>query len=789
MIVSNDSSTSSARGSRSRRALVGVALAAASLAFGSGIVHAVPGDADDDTVLDVDELPGDLDGDSLANVNDPDDDGDGIPTIVEKPLGDTDSSGTPDHYDNDDDNDGVPTLNELPTTADADGDGVVNYRDTDDDGDGVATNAELPANLDTDADGTPNRLDFDDDNDGALTSAELPVALDSDGDSIPNRLDPDDDNDGIPSSAEQPIARDTDGDGTPNRLDADDDNDGVPTSNELPTSLNTDGDGSPNFLDTDDDGDGVLTSAEVPAALDSDGDGTPNRLDTDDDGDGVPTSAELPANLDTDGDGTPNRLDTDDDADGVPTKDEAPAALDTDGDGVPNRLDTDDDNDGVLTKDEAPPALDTDGDGVPNRLDVDDDNDGIPTRTELPATRDGDADGIPDYLDSSPNSAKFIPLPPSRLFDTRAAETAPGPKGFVAAGATIDVQITGVGGVPASGVVAVAMNVTVTESNAPSFTTVFPTGQPRPGTSNLNVPTANQTRANLVIVPVGADGKVSFYSLAGSHLLADVAGYFVSQTTAVTDGRMITVEPARLFDTRTDTDPALAGKLAAATTIKVPVRGKAGVPATGASAVIMNVTATETDGAGFVVVWPGTGARPTASSLNFDGRGQTAPNQVIVPIAPDGTVSVYASAGAHVLADVTGYVTDTTATSALTGLFVPLPPARVFDTRASESAPGPKGLLPAGGSISPEIAGVAAISPTAGGVVLNVTGTQAGAQGFITGYPRGISRPNTSTVNLAGAGDTRPNGAILDLGADGDLTFFSLSPAHVLADVFGYLLP
>ena len=45
--------------------------------------------------------------------------------------------------------------------------------------------------------------------------------------------------------------------------------------------------------------------------------------------------------------------------------------------------------------------------------------------------------------------------------------------------------------------------------------------------------------------------------------------------------------------------------------IEVPVAGHFGVPASGAGAVALNVTVTETDGAGYVTVYP-CGDRPVA---------------------------------------------------------------------------------------------------------------------------------------------------------------------------------
>jgi Tol biopolymer transport system component len=122
-------------------------------------------------------------------------------------------------------------------------------------------------------------------------------------------------------------------------------------------------------------------------------------------------------------------------------------------------------------------------------------------------------------------------LVPARLLDTRTgAATIDGlgaGGGPVTGGSTIDVQVRGRGGVRTSAG-SVAINVTVTEPTASTFLTVFPKGATRPLASNLNAD-AGRTVPNLVIVPVGAEGKVSIYQNAGAaHLVVDVLAWFPS---------------------------------------------------------------------------------------------------------------------------------------------------------------------------------------------------------------------------------------------------------------------
>ncbi len=111
---------------------------------------------------------------------------------------------------------------------------------------------------------------------------------------------------------------------------------------------------------------------------------------------------------------------------------------------------------------------------------------------------------------------------PVRLLDTRSGLGAPtqvlGPAGQV------NLQVMGGAGVPANATTAV-LNVTSTQSSAPSFITVWPTGSTRPVASSLNTEPGQDT-PNLVIARLGANGQISLYNNAGTgHLIADLVGY------------------------------------------------------------------------------------------------------------------------------------------------------------------------------------------------------------------------------------------------------------------------
>jgi subtilisin family serine protease len=251
------------------------------------------------------------------------------------------------------------------------------------------------------------------------------------------------------------------------------------------------------------------------------------------------------------------------------------------------------------------------------------------------------------YAAPSGTAGGEVALTPARIADTRAGSGEPNAGSTLAPGSSIDVQVTGAGGVPTSGVSGAILNVTVTNTTASSFLSVWPSGQGRPLASNLNW-VAGQTVPNRVFVPVSATGRISVYNQSGSaDVVVDVSGYF---TDATATGKLFTpASPLRLIDTR-----STGQTLGPAGTFTLQVGGLSGVPS-GASAVILNVTVTNTTAPSFLTVYPSTGARPPSSDLNWVG-GQTVPNLVVVTLGTTGAVTFYNAAGStDVVVDLAGW--------------------------------------------------------------------------------------------------------------------------------------
>ncbi|MET9953589.1 FlgD immunoglobulin-like domain containing protein [Streptomyces sp. NPDC006339] len=358
----------------------------------------------------------------------------------------------------------------------------------------------------------------------------------------------------------------------------------------------------------------------------------------------------------------------------------------------------------------------------------------------------------------------FRPLTPTRLMDTRTGLGVP--KARVGAGKTVTLKVTGSGGVPATGVTAVVLNVTAVNPTTAGFISVYPSGTNRTSASNLNF-TAGRTVPNSVVVPV-VDGKIHFYNSGGStDLLADVAGYYQEGTGG---SAYKPVTPSRLLDTRSGLGAPKA---------KVGERGTVTltVPDASAKAVVLNVTATNATKASYVSVQPYGAPRAAVSNLNVTA-GRTVANHVVVPVV-DGKVTFYNNAGTvDLIADVAGYFTEGAA-----GTFTAMQPFRALDTRFY--LPTPPEKIGAGQTRTLWVGGQSIVPGNATAVVVNVTVTNPTASGYVSVYPYGAPRPAVSSVNFT-AGQTVANLIVVPV-KDGQVTLYNHSgTVDVIADVFGY---
>lgn len=368
----------------------------------------------------------------------------------------------------------------------------------------------------------------------------------------------------------------------------------------------------------------------------------------------------------------------------------------------------------------------------------------------------------------SPGAA-LVPLTPVRIADTRVGQPVafPADKQPQAGGTTLQVPVAGNFGVPADAA-AVSLNVTVVGPSVSGYVTVYPCGTDKPLTSNVNF-VANQVVPNAVLSGVGTDGKVCIFTSATTNLVVDLNGWLPQGAGFSTTG------PTRVADTR---PPSQQPTIPAGGTLEVPVAGRFGVPA-GAAALSLNVTAVDPGAAGFLTVFPCGQARPNASSLNY-AAGQTVPNAVISKVGTAGAICVFSQQTTNVIVDLNGWFAQPPSFNSLT-------PTRVADTRVGEPVafPLPKQTLTAGQTLEIPVTGQFGIPSDAGAVSLNVTAVDPSAAGFLTVFPCGVARPNSSNVNYV-AGQTVPNAVFIAIGTGGKVCVFTSQATNLVVDAGGW---
>ncbi|HEX4789272.1 MAG TPA: S53 family peptidase [Actinospica sp.] len=287
-------------------------------------------------------------------------------------------------------------------------------------------------------------------------------------------------------------------------------------------------------------------------------------------------------------------------------------------------------------------------------------SDTIPNLVVVPVGKDGDVDfynnsgGTLNFLadvegyftTSSTGASTYTPFGPARVADTRANHLVGTVTGPLAAGSTTALQVAGQQGLPdASSMSSVVLNVTVTQPTSSGNLTVYPAGGTKPSSSNINY-TANETIANLVIVPLSADGQIDIYNNSGGTVqyVVDVAGYF---STGTSGAKFHVLGPDRLLDTRSGQGESSPAPIAKDSSITLPLPSYY-------SAVIANLTVTAPTSNGDLDAFPAGGATPSFSNVNFSPK-ETIPNLAFIP--SNGGVSLYnhSIGTTQALLDLAGY--------------------------------------------------------------------------------------------------------------------------------------
>ncbi|MHB8262576.1 MAG: IPT/TIG domain-containing protein [Acidimicrobiales bacterium] len=263
-----------------------------------------------------------------------------------------------------------------------------------------------------------------------------------------------------------------------------------------------------------------------------------------------------------------------------------------------------------------------------------------------------------------------------------------------------------------------------------------------------------------------------------------------------TPASYVPMSPVRICDTRAgQPQPGCPGATALGPggILSVQVAGIDGVPSSAVTSVTLNVTATKATAASYLTFYPASSARPSSSNLNFPA-GKTVSNLATVELSSQGALDVYNNAGTvDVIVDVQGYYSTSSAQGA--GLYNPLSPARICDTRSGNPSglegttlSQCEGIAPSPGTdLTIQVAGLGGVpSSGAAAAVLNVTAVGAAAAGYLTVYPAGGHVPLASNVNYS-ARAVVANRVTVPLSTSGQVSIFSYEGTpNIIVDVSGW---
>lgn len=371
----------------------------------------------------------------------------------------------------------------------------------------------------------------------------------------------------------------------------------------------------------------------------------------------------------------------------------------------------------------------------------------------------------------------YVPVDQTRLLDTRSSGT----RTPLGPGGTATVPVVGRAGVPTSGVAAAVVNLTSVRPTTSTWLTAWPSGTAKPVVSSLNA-APGRTVANLVTVPVGADGAIRVANASGStHVLVDLLGWYAVDDSVRTDFgitglQLQPTDPARVADGTIG--PGEAAGLVVDFSSPADPQANDRV-----AALAVNVTVVRPATAGYLTAWDGGTAPPTTSTLNF-AAGEVAPNMALVRTSrePDGVgIALGNGSGGslRVLVDLVGVYTHGDAT----GLrFTPTAPRRILDTRTGTGLP--KGPFTAG-STRTATAPTSLLGPGTVGLVTNLTGIRATSQTYLTQWDGATPRPTVSSLNVAPGATRAASSFVLLSTSDTFATYNSLGTMDVAQDVMG----
>lgn len=253
-------------------------------------------------------------------------------------------------------------------------------------------------------------------------------------------------------------------------------------------------------------------------------------------------------------------------------------------------------------------------------------------------------------------AGSFTVIAGARIVDTRTGigvATAQIP-----ANGTLTIPVVGQGGIPNTGVAAATLNLTAINATQAGTLTAFPADQSAPGTYTVSYQASQLTSglADVRVATSGTDiGKVKIKNAASApvDLIVDVEGWTATGASPTGTGYSALANPVRAIDTRSL--PAYdAGQ-----SVTYQIGGTNGIPASGAVAIVADITVTGQTGLGWIDAQPAGATGVCATSDISYPNNQGATNLTVVPLSADGklTITPCGFTKAQYIVDISGYYT------------------------------------------------------------------------------------------------------------------------------------
>ena len=338
---------------------------------------------------------------------------------------------------------------------------------------------------------------------------------------------------------------------------------------------------------------------------------------------------------------------------------------------------------------------------------------------------------------AEPPGGQFVPIAPFRLVDI--ATGVGGSTTRIGPQESRDYQILGIGGVPATDVSAVVVDVAASSllNATTSSLRVYASGGPTPDTV-LRVEGGTVNRSNTVITKVGVNGKIRVYNANGDMSFnLDVQGYF---TTSGDGAGFTPINPVRMVSTSTGVGIAQQ-KVAPNSTQDLQIAGGSEVPLE-ATAIYANVKVSGASANGSLRLGEGGASSSGPASLNY-AADVYSDSGMTIKLAPNGKIrltnlSTVTSIDFHI--DVQGYFVDGPQFDG--GGFTPLSGLRIYGTQDTAFASGEVRTLTVSGLGGLPAAGQASAA------VLTVAATDFSASGAIKVWSADATEPGTTSLTF-----------------------------------------